>query len=114
MSRCLNLNPVRGKRPLVERARVGLSRRYVDEGTVKPPANPLADVVEGWLLGGREFVERINRQLRWPQYGDEVPSALRLVAFPDAGLPRFSNLSAKVARLVFRHQTVRDVAQNVS
>jgi REP element-mobilizing transposase RayT len=120
VSRYLHLNPVRGKRPLVERPedwpwssypgyrwkkrRVrwiayeevyrawkgehggsrpeSAYRRYVDAGIVKPPANPLADAVEGWLLGGREFVERIKRQLRSPKYGDEVPSARRLVTLP--------------------------------
>jgi hypothetical protein len=34
--------------------------RYVDEGMVKPPANPLANAIEGWLLRGREFMERIK------------------------------------------------------
>ncbi len=54
VSRYLHLNPVRGKRP------ESAYWRYVDEGMVKPPANPLADAVEGWLLGYREFTERIK------------------------------------------------------
>ncbi len=36
VSRYLHLNPVRGKRP------ESASRRYVADGMVKPPANPLA------------------------------------------------------------------------
>lgn len=116
VSRYLHLNPVRGKRPLVERPeqwrwssylgyrykskRVAwlaydhvyrawqgemggkrpetAYRRFVEAGLAKPPANPLAEAVEGWLLGSQEFVERMKRLVKSPRHEDEVPTVRRI------------------------------------
>jgi REP element-mobilizing transposase RayT len=120
VSRYIHLNPVRGKRPLVERPedwewssytgyrwkrkRVEWMaygsvyrawqgghggtrpeeayRRFVNRGVATPPENPLNAAVEGWLLGSREFVDRIKRLAKAPKHGDEVPSARRLSSLP--------------------------------
>jgi chromosomal replication initiation ATPase DnaA len=51
-------------------------------GVANPPANPLAAAVDGWLLGGRAFVERIKRLAKEPVHRDEVPLARRLNSLP--------------------------------
>ena len=55
-------------------------RRFVEAGVVVPPENPLAEAVEGWLLGSHEFVDRIKRLVKRPQHVDEVPAARRLAS----------------------------------
>ena len=120
VSRYLHLNPVRGKRPLVERPELwdwssypgyrwkrrrvdwiaydqvlnawqgerggknpeAAYRRFVNVGVDKPPERPFDQAVDGWLLGGTEFVERIKRTLKAPTYQDEVPAARRLAGLP--------------------------------
>lgn len=49
-------------------------RRFVDAGISDPPKNPLAEAVNGWILGCEEFVNRIKRQVTSPTYQDEVPA----------------------------------------
>jgi len=47
-----------------------------------PPENPLVAAVDGWLLGGREFVERIKRLAKDPTHHDELPLARWLSRIP--------------------------------
>ena len=35
-------------------------KRFVEAGIECPPKNPMRDAVDGWLLGGAEFVERMR------------------------------------------------------
>jgi hypothetical protein len=35
-------------------------RRFVEAGLAEPPENPLRHAVHGWLLGSKEFVDRIR------------------------------------------------------
>ena len=35
-------------------------KRYVEAGLEHPPASPLKDVVDGWLMGSQEFVDRMR------------------------------------------------------
>ena len=58
-------------------------RRYVEQGVQSPPANPFAAAAHGWLLGRREFVDRIRQQMKSPRFVDEVPRA-RLLRSLDA------------------------------
>ncbi|MBN1854122.1 MAG: transposase [Pirellulales bacterium] len=57
-------------------------RRFVLSGLENPHENPLAAAVDGWLLGSREFVERIKRLAKEPTHHDEVPLARRLRGIP--------------------------------
>jgi putative transposase len=55
-------------------------RRYVEQGLQRPPKNPLAGAAHGWLLGGKDFVDRIRGEMKDPQFVDEVPRARTLGA----------------------------------
>ena len=55
-------------------------RRYVEQGLKQPPENPLASAAHGWLLGGKDFVERIRGEMKGPRFADEVPRARALAA----------------------------------
>ena len=59
-----------------------LYRRFIEAGIASPPEHPLAQAIEGWLLGSLEFVERIKRQVESPGYHDEVPTARRIAGVP--------------------------------
>ena len=57
-------------------------RRFVDGGVDKPFQNPLARAIDGWLVGSRQFAQRIKNRMKSPQYADEVPAARRLNSIP--------------------------------
>jgi REP element-mobilizing transposase RayT len=118
LSRYLYLNPVRGKRPLVDHpnawawssypgfgkksARVdwidydsvlaawqgemggkdaGLAyRRFVESGLETPPPNPLANALEGWLLGSENFLKKVKKMLNNPKNIDQTPKVRRLTS----------------------------------
>ena len=57
-------------------------RRYVEQGLERPPKNPLAGAAHGWLLGGKDFVDRIRRGQQShppcrPGHGKELTTAKR-------------------------------------
>ncbi len=53
-------------------------RRYVQEGLKTPPENPVAKAAHGWLLGSKDFVDRIRQEMKSPRFADEVPQARSL------------------------------------
>ena len=57
-------------------------RRFINAAIDKPSENPLATAIEGWLLGSREFAQRIKRLMKSPKHDDEVPAARRLAGVP--------------------------------
>jgi hypothetical protein len=59
-------------------------RRFVEAGLRKPPANPLKEAWDGWLLGSEEFVKKIKKAFSEPAQSDQVPAARRLSALEAA------------------------------
>jgi len=55
-------------------------RRYVEPGIKVPPESPFVQAAHGWLLGGKEFVDRVRREMNTPRFADEVPRARSLGA----------------------------------
>ncbi len=55
-------------------------RRFVESGQEIPPANPLDDALEGWLLGSDGFLQKIKKLLNRPNHLDETPKARRLTS----------------------------------
>ena len=53
-------------------------RKFVEAGLDQPPANPLLDAWEGWLLGSEEFLKSIKRKFQSPRQPDQVRQARRL------------------------------------
>jgi len=61
-------------------------RRFVESGVDQPPENPLANAIEGWLVGSQQFADQIKRLAKSPKYSDEVPTARRLAGVPLSGV----------------------------
>jgi len=57
-------------------------RRFVVAGVSAPPERPWDAAIDGWLLGGSQFVERIRNLAKDPTHQDEVPQARRLASLP--------------------------------
>jgi putative transposase len=55
-------------------------RRYVERGLTAPPENPFRNAIQGWLLGGMEFVDKIRARTGQARHHDQVPAARRLSA----------------------------------
>ena len=53
-------------------------RRFVEAGVVDPPDNPFDAAWEGWLLGSKEFLDKIKARFVDPQHPDQVRQARRL------------------------------------
>ncbi len=53
-------------------------RRYVEEGLKAPLESPAAKAAHGWLLGSKDFVDRIREEMKSPRFADEVPQARSL------------------------------------
>ncbi len=89
-------------------------RRFVDAGIDRPPENPFATAVGGWVVGSQKFVERIKWLVKFPKYDDEVPSARRLagVSLEDVLERTADHYGTTVASFAHKHgkQTSRDVA----
>jgi putative transposase len=89
-------------------------RRFVEAGLAEPPANPLRDAAHGWLLGTRQFVERMRNRMKGPKYQDEVPAARRLANLsPDtviATVAEFYATTPQAFRCRRSGQQSRDVA----
>ncbi len=55
-------------------------RRFVQAGLANPPADLLKDAVDGWILGGAEFVERCRRHVSAIEQAptlDEIAAAVQ-------------------------------------
>jgi hypothetical protein len=98
-----------------------IRRSYIDgasmrasTGVDRPPENPLANAIEGWLVGCQAFIEPIHRLMKLPKYRDEVPAARRLTGVPlQKVLQRTADHhGVDVASLARKHrkQQSRDVA----
>jgi hypothetical protein len=55
-------------------------RRFVEAGLADPPANPLAEAREGWVLGSKAFLKRVKQRMAAPAQMDQVPRARRLMS----------------------------------
>ena len=53
-------------------------RRFVESGIDQPPKSPMADALDGWLIGSEAFLARVKKLLKQPAKIDQVPKAKRL------------------------------------
>jgi hypothetical protein len=51
-------------------------RRFVEAGVARPPDNPLRIAVDGWMLGGPAFVERMRALVQTDNDGPGAPTTL--------------------------------------
>ena len=56
-------------------------RLFVESGIDKPPKSPMADALEGWLLGSESFLARVKKLIEKPAKIDQVPKAKALQSF---------------------------------
>lgn len=84
-------------------------RRFVEAGLTNRPADPLKNAVDGWIIGGPEFIERCRRHVDAIQRAptlDEVAAIVQEVfgvapeVLSDAG--RHHNLARDAAILLAR------------
>ena len=66
----LRLFEIRPKRAMV-----------VEQGLESPPENPFTQAVHGFLLGSQSFVDKIRKEMKPPQFEDEVPRARLVKSF---------------------------------
>ncbi len=55
-------------------------RRFVESGLESPPANPLDDALEGWLLGSDGFLQKIKKLINRSHHLDTTPNVRRLTS----------------------------------
>jgi hypothetical protein len=54
-------------------------RRFVESGWQEPPENPFDRAEHGWILGSKQFVQRIRRLVEtFPSDEQQIPEARRL------------------------------------
>jgi len=53
-------------------------RRYVEAGLKDPPSSPFRETFGGWVLGSRDFVERL-RALHWRAHWPKIHRCVRHV-----------------------------------
>lgn len=54
-------------------------RRFVESGWKEPPDNPFGRAEQGWILGSKQYVQRVRRLVEaYPSDEQQVPKARRL------------------------------------
>jgi len=57
-------------------------RKFVEAGLVQEVENPFHAALEGWLLGGQTFLDRIKKMLKETRQPDQVPQLRKIVLTP--------------------------------
>ena len=61
-------------------------RRFVESGIDQPPKSPLAEALDGWLLGSESFLAKVKILLKQPPKMDQVPKAKALSSYTPVGV----------------------------
>lgn len=90
-------------------------RRFVESGWKQPAANPFDRAEQGWILGSKQFVQRVRRLLEpYPSDEQQVPKARRLKRLESGDVLKAVADFYGVSPDVFRTKRAGERSRNVA